>query len=57
MNHFNGINVVGVTTSDATEGTTCGAEQLIPDEMVYYLLGAMILLFIYKVITIVRYLF
>lgn len=47
MNHFNGINVVGVTTSGATEGT-CGAEQLIPDEMFYYLLGAMILLFIYK---------
>lgn len=57
MNPFNGINVVGVTTTGATEGTTSGAEQLIPDEMVYYLLGAMILLFIYKVITIVRYLF
>lgn len=48
MNPFNGINVVGVTTTGATEGTTSGAEQLIPDEMVYYLLGAMILLFIYK---------
>lgn len=49
MNSFNGINVVGVTTTCATEGTTSGAEQLIPDEMFYYLLGVMILLCLYKV--------
>lgn len=48
MNSFNGINVVGVTTSGATEGTTSGAEQLIPDEMFYNLLGVMILLCFYK---------
>lgn len=48
MNSFNGINVVGVTTTCATEGTTSGAEQLIPDEMFYYLLGVMILLCLYK---------
>lgn len=43
------FNIVGRTTIGMTEETTSGAEQLKPDEMFYYLLGAMILLCLYKV--------
>lgn len=53
MDSYNGsiiFNIVGRTTIGMTEETTSGAEQLKPDEMFYYLLGAMILLCFYKVI-------